>query len=80
MSSIGNSSTFDKHTNTQPLLIEGFLYLLHDVILVLPDTMTHQVLSQVVKVEVLLVMANHSSDKVRTAIIKVRRRDSLDKT
>ncbi|XP_071440474.1 lysosomal-trafficking regulator isoform X2 [Hetaerina americana] len=55
----------------QPLVIEGLLLLLRDTLLVLPDSMSHQVLNHVVRAEALLVMANHSDARVRTAVVKV---------
>ncbi|KAG8260670.1 hypothetical protein J6590_091786 [Homalodisca vitripennis] len=52
-------------------LMEGLLLLLRDIMLVLPDSMVHQVLSHVIRVEALLVMANHQSASVRMAVVKV---------
>ena len=54
------------------LVLEGLLLLLRDTLLILPDNMAPQVLNHVVKVEFLLVMANHSDARVRMAIVKVR--------
>lgn len=53
------------------LVLEGLLLLLRDTLLILPDNMAPQVLNHVVKVEFLLVMANHSDARVRMAIVKV---------
>ncbi|GFG30500.1 hypothetical protein Cfor_08123, partial [Coptotermes formosanus] len=53
------------------LVVEGLLLLLRDTLLILPDNMAPQVLNHVVKVEFLLVMANHSDARVRMAIVKV---------
>lgn len=53
------------------VVTEGLLLLLRDVMLVLPDSMVHQVLSHVIKVQALLVMANHHSPEVRSAVVKV---------
>ncbi|XP_054259566.1 lysosomal-trafficking regulator isoform X2 [Macrosteles quadrilineatus] len=50
---------------------EGLLLLLRDITLVLPDSMVQQVLSHVIKMEALLVMSNHHSAVVRTAVVKV---------
>jgi hypothetical protein len=55
------------------LVVEGLLLLLRDTLLILPDNMAPQVLNHVVKVEFLLVMANHSDARVRMAIVKVSR-------
>ncbi|XP_046387473.1 lysosomal-trafficking regulator isoform X2 [Ischnura elegans] len=55
----------------QPIIIEGLLLLLRDTVLVLPDSMSHQVLNYVVQAESLLVMANHADSRVRTAVVKV---------
>ncbi|KAF4522717.1 hypothetical protein B566_EDAN012734, partial [Ephemera danica] len=57
--------------NAQSLVVEGLLLLLRDTILVLPDSMSHQVLTHVVRAEVLLTMANHPDSRVRTAVVKV---------
>ena len=55
------------------LVVEGLLLLLRDTLLILPDNMAPQVLNHVVKVEFLLVMANHSDARVRMAVVKVSR-------
>lgn len=53
------------------ILTEGFLLLLRDFILVLPDSKAEYVLTNILKVEMLIVMANHPSPRVRVAVIKV---------
>lgn len=58
--------------NWDYVITEGFLLLLRDVLLVLPDNMAHQVLSYVTKFEILLVMANHQNHAVRAAVVQVR--------
>ncbi|KAL0267522.1 UNVERIFIED_CONTAM: hypothetical protein PYX00_009770 [Menopon gallinae] len=55
----------------QCIVTEGLLLLLRDTILVLPDNMAYQILNHVVKLEVLLVFANHRDHRVRSAVIKV---------
>ncbi|KAG8236418.1 hypothetical protein J437_LFUL012839, partial [Ladona fulva] len=55
----------------KPLVVEGLLLLLRDTLLVLPDSMSHQVLNYIVRAEALLVMANHYDVRVRTAVVKV---------
>lgn len=57
----------------QCIVTEGLLLLLRDTILVLPDNMAYQILNHVVKLEVLLVFANHRDHRVRSAVIKVCR-------
>lgn len=56
---------------SQGLIVEGLLFLLRDVMLVLPDNMAHQVLNHVVRADALLIMANHPDARVRTAVIRV---------
>lgn len=53
------------------VLTEGFLLLLRDFILVLPDSKAEYVLINILKIEMLIVMANHPSPRVRIAVIKV---------
>ena len=51
--------------------MEGLLLLLRNAVSVLPDNMAHQVLNHVVRLEALLVMANHKDHRVRSAVVKV---------
>uniref|UniRef100_A0A1B6DVR8 Lysosomal-trafficking regulator n=1 Tax=Clastoptera arizonana TaxID=38151 RepID=A0A1B6DVR8_9HEMI len=66
-----DNGTIDKFEDSQALIVEGLLFLLRDVVLVLPDAMAHEVLSSIIKAEVLLVMANHKNANVRSAVIKL---------
>lgn len=68
---IKNKQISDSNFKSQWLVTEGLLILLRDTLLVLPDTMSSQVLCHVVKPELLLVMANHPATPVRTAVVKV---------
>ncbi|XP_039285549.1 lysosomal-trafficking regulator [Nilaparvata lugens] len=53
------------------LVTEGLLQRLHDIILVLPDSNAQIVLERIVKIEALLVMANHPNARIRIAVIKI---------
>ncbi|XP_075225539.1 lysosomal-trafficking regulator mauve isoform X2 [Lycorma delicatula] len=53
------------------IVIERLLLLLRDFILVLPDSKAEYVLTNILKVEVLIVLVNHPSSCVRVAVIKV---------
>ncbi|XP_059485723.1 lysosomal-trafficking regulator isoform X2 [Neocloeon triangulifer] len=57
--------------NCQFIVVEGLLLLLRDTILVLPDSMSQQVLNHVVRPDMLLAMANHADSRVRTAVVRV---------
>lgn len=55
----------------QGLVCEGLLLLLRDALRVMPDSQVGKVLRRVLRVEVLLVLANNPDARVRTALVKV---------
>ncbi|CAB3359283.1 Hypothetical predicted protein [Cloeon dipterum] len=55
----------------QVMVVEGLLLLLRDTLMVLPDVMSQQVLNHVIRPDMLLTMANHVDDKVRSAVVRV---------
>ncbi|XP_055915316.1 lysosomal-trafficking regulator isoform X2 [Eupeodes corollae] len=52
-------------------LQERLFILLKDFLFLLPDNIVEEVLTHYVKMEILLVLANHTSSTVRTAILKL---------
>lgn len=67
----GDHKSQDGSDNNIAIVAEGLLLLLRDFILVLPDSKAEQVLNSIMKIEVLIVMANHPSPRVRVAVIKL---------
>ncbi|XP_033229888.1 lysosomal-trafficking regulator isoform X2 [Belonocnema kinseyi] len=61
----------DERRACQGLVCEGLLLLLRDALRVLPDSQVGSVLKHVLRVELLLVLANNPDARVRTALIKV---------
>lgn len=61
----------DERKACQGLVCEGLLLLLRDAVRVLPDSQVGSVLKHVLRAELLLVLANNSDTRVRTALAKV---------
>ncbi|XP_064622032.1 lysosomal-trafficking regulator-like isoform X2 [Lineus longissimus] len=49
----------------------GLLNLLRDVVINLPDAMQKQVLGNIIKPEVLIVLAHHGSSEIRAAVVRL---------
>lgn len=61
----------NKQKSCLVLVCEGLILLLRDALRVLPDSQVDLVLKQVVRAELLLVLLNNKSARIRTALIKL---------
>ncbi len=59
-----------KHNCNQHIITNGLLNLIHDTILVLPDTSVANVFKKILDYKLFLILANHPSAAVRNTVVK----------
>lgn len=65
-----NVGSYFKDNCDQYIILTGLLNLIHDTILVLPDTMVTIVFKKIINYELFLILANHPNASVRNTVVK----------